>query len=276
MSIFEAIVLGIVQGLTEFLPISSTAHLRIVPAFVGWDDPGSAFTAVIQLGTTAAVLIYFRRDLWRIARAWLGSLRTGGAGARSSQDARLGWFIVLGTIPIGIFGLAFKHQIENGARDLYLIGTMLIVFGLVMLAADRSARQERDLDSMTPRDGMFVGVAQALALIPGVSRSGATISAGLFRGLTREAAARYSFLLSTPAIVLAALFELKGIVDGSEHTGASATDLIVSTLFAFVVGYWSISFLLRFITRHGLVPFVIYRLGLGAVVLALTAGGAIS
>jgi undecaprenyl-diphosphatase len=276
MSIFEAIVLGIVQGLTEFLPISSTAHLRIVPAFVGWDDPGSAFTAVIQLGTTAAVLIYFRRDLWRIARAWVGSLRTGGAGARSSQDARLGWFIVLGTIPIGIFGLAFKHQIENGARDLYLIGTMLIVFGLVMLAADRSARQERDLDSMTPRDGMFVGVAQALALIPGVSRSGATISAGLFRGLTREAAARYSFLLSTPAIVLAALFELKGIVDGSEHTGASATDLIVSTLFAFVVGYWSISFLLRFITRHGLVPFVIYRLGLGAVVLALTAGGAIS
>jgi undecaprenyl-diphosphatase len=276
MSIFEAIVLGIVQGLTEFLPISSTAHLRIVPAFVGWDDPGSAFTAVIQLGTTAAVLIYFRRDLWRIGRAWLGSLRTGGAGARSSQDARLGWFIVLGTIPIGIFGLAFKHQIENGARDLYLIGTMLIVFGLVMLAADRSARQERDLDSMTPRDGMFVGVAQALALIPGVSRSGATISAGLFRGLTREAAARYSFLLSTPAIVLAALFELKGIVDGSEHTGASATDLIVSTLFAFVVGYWSISFLLRFITRHGLVPFVIYRLGLGALVLALTAGGAIS
>jgi undecaprenyl-diphosphatase len=243
---------------------------------VGWDDPGSAFTAVIQLGTTAAVLIYFRRDLWRIGRAWLGSLRTGGAGARSSQDARLGWFIVLGTIPIGIFGLAFKHQIENGARDLYLIGTMLIVFGLVMLAADRSARQERDLDSMTPRDGMFVGVAQALALIPGVSRSGATISAGLFRGLTREAAARYSFLLSTPAIVLAALFELKGIVDGSEHTGASATDLIVSTLFAFVVGYWSISFLLRFITRHGLVPFVIYRLGLGALVLALTAGGAIS
>jgi undecaprenyl-diphosphatase len=276
MSIFEAIVLGIVQGLTEFLPISSTAHLRIVPAFVGWDDPGSAFTAVIQLGTTAAVLIYFRRDLWRIARAWLGSLRTGGAGARSSQDARLGWFIVLGTIPIGIFGLAFKHQIENGARDLYLIGTMLIVFGLVMLAADRSARQERDLDSMTPRDGMFVGVAQALALIPGVSRSGATISAGLFRGLTREAAARYSFLLSTPAIVLAALFELKGIVDGSEHTGASATDLVVATLFAFVVGYWSISFLLRFITRHGLVPFVIYRLGLGALVLALTAGGAIS
>jgi undecaprenyl-diphosphatase len=275
MSIFEAIVLGIVQGLTEFLPISSTAHLRIVPAFVGWDDPGSAFTAVIQLGTTVAVLIYFRQDLWRIAKAWLASLRSGGA--RHSQDARLGWYIVLGTIPIGIFGLAFKHDIENGARDLYLIGTMLIVFGLVMLAADRAARQERELDSMTPKDGVFVGVAQALALVPGVSRSGATISAGLFRGLTREAAARYSFLLSTPAIVLSALLELKGIVDGSEHTpGVSAADLIVATLFAFIVGYWSISFLLRFITRHGLTPFVIYRLGLGALVLALTAGGAIS
>src|SRR4051794_29749252 len=274
MSLFEAIVLGIVQGLTEFLPISSTAHLRIVPAFVGWEDPGSAFTAVIQLGTTVAVLIYFRDDLWRIARAWVASLR--GGGARHSQDARLGWYIVLGTIPIGIFGLAFKDQIETGARDLYLIGSALVLFSFVMLAADRYAKQQRSLEGMTPRDGVFVGVAQTLALIPGVSRSGATISAGLFRGLTREAAARYSFLLSTPAIVLSGLFELKGIVDGSEHTGASAGELIVSTLCAFVVGYWSISFMLRFVTRHGLTPFVIYRIGLGALVLALTAAGAIS
>jgi undecaprenyl-diphosphatase len=275
MSLFEAIVLGIVQGLTEFLPISSTAHLRIVPALVGWDDPGSAFTAVIQLGTTVAVLIYFRNDLWRIARAWLGSLRQPTTQPRS-VDAHLGWFIVIGTIPIGIFGLAFKHQIEHGARNLYLIGTVLIVFGLVMLAAERAARQERGIDSMTPRDGIFVGLAQALALIPGVSRSGATISAGLFRGLEREAAARYSFLLSTPAIVLAALFELKGIVDGSEHTGASTADLIVATLFAFIVGYWSISFLLRYLARHSLGVFVAYRVGLGVLVLGLTAGGAIS
>lgn len=275
MSIFEAIVLGIVQGLTEFLPISSTAHLRIVPAIVGWDDPGSAFTAVIQLGTTVAVLIYFRNDLWRIARAWLGSLRQPTSESRS-VDARLGWFIVIGTIPIGIFGLAFKHQIEHGARDLYLMGTVLIVFALVMLAADRAARQERDLDSMTPRDGLFVGLAQALALVPGVSRSGATISAGLFRGLNREAAARYSFLLSTPAIVLAALFELKGIVDGSEHTSASTADLLVAIVFAFIVGYWSIAFLLRYLARHSLGAFVAYRLALGALVLALTAGGAIS
>jgi undecaprenyl-diphosphatase len=275
MSIFEAIVLGVVQGLTEFLPISSTAHLRIVPAFVGWDDPGSAFTAVIQLGTTAAVLIYFRHDLWRIARAWFASLSRGGAG-QGSTDARLGWFIVIGTIPIGIFGLAFKHQIEHGARNLYLIGTVLIVFGLVMLAAERTGRKERSVESMTPNDGIFIGVAQALALIPGVSRSGATISAGLFRGLTREAAARYSFLLSTPAIVLAALFELKGIVDGSEHTGASTADLIVATLFAFIVGYWSIAFLLRYLARHSLGVFVGYRVALGALVLVLTAAGAVS
>src|SRR3954451_1768658 len=283
MSTFEAIVLGIVQGLTEFLPISSTGHLRIVPAFVGWDDPGSAFTAVIQLGTTAAVLIYLREDLLRIERAWLRSLRRRAAGAasaavgaREEADARLGWYIVLGTIPIGIFGLAFKHDIEHGARNLYLIGSVLIVFGFVMLAAERFATRRRELSSMTPVDGAFIGVAQALALVPGVSRSGATISAGLFRGLTREAAARYSFLLSTPAIVLAALLELKGIVDGSEHTGASTSDLIVATFFAFVVGYFLISFLLRIVTRHGLVPFVVYRVLLGALVLALTAGGAIS
>jgi undecaprenyl-diphosphatase len=273
MSIFEAMVLGIVQGLTEFLPISSTAHLRIVPAFVGWDDPGSAFTAVIQLGTTVAVLIYFRQDLWRIAKAWLASLR--GGGARHSQDARLGWYIVLGTIPIGIFGLAFKNDIENGARDLYLIGTMLIVFGLVMLAADRAARQERDLEEMSPKDGVFVGVAQALALVPGVSRSGATISAGLFRGLTREAAARYSFLLSTPAIVISALFESRKFLRGDD-LGASGVDVVIATIVAFVVGYWSIAFLLRYLARHSLGVFVGYRLVLGTAVIVLTAAGTIS
>jgi undecaprenyl-diphosphatase len=275
MSLIEAIVLGIVQGLTEFLPISSTGHLRIVPAFVGWDDPGSAFTAIIQLGTTLAVLIYFRRDLWRIARAWLGSLRQPTSQKRS-LDAHLGWFIVIGTIPIGIFGLIFKDQIENGARSLYLIGAALILFGLVMLAAERAARQDRGIESMTARDGFVVGIAQALALVPGVSRSGATISAGLFLGLDREAAARYSFLLSTPAIVLSALFELKGVASGDSHTDASAFDLIVATILAFVVGYWSIAFLLRYVARHSLRAFVAYRVALGALVLALVAGGAIS
>src|SRR3954453_4413207 len=256
MSLFEAIVLGIVQGLTEFLPISSTGHLRIVPAFAGWDDPGSAFTAVIQLGTTLAVLIYFREDLWRIARAWLASLRAGGA--RHSQDARLGWYIILGTIPIGICGLVFKHQIEHGARSLYLIGTVLILFGLVMLAADRRARQERGIEEMTPADGVSMGLAQALALIPGVSRSGATISAGLFRGLDRASAARYSFLLSIPAVVLSGLFELRKIGDPG---GAAAGPTIIATLLAFVVGYASIAFLLRFLTRYGLIADLVYEGG---------------
>src|SRR4051794_12874096 len=249
MSLFEAIVLGIVQGLTEFLPISSTAHLRIVPALVGWDDPGAAFTAVIQMGTTVAVLIYFRRDLWRIALAWLDSVRK--RGARRDLDARLGWYIVLGTIPIAIFGFIFKDQIETGARDLYLIGTALIVFALVLMAADRGATQRRGIESLDERDGAFIGVAQALALVPGVSRSGATISAGLFRGLTREAAARYSFLLSTPAIVLSALFELRKFLRGDE-THASGGELVVSMVIAFIVGYWSIAFLLRYVSRHNL------------------------
>ena len=218
--------LGIVQGLTEFLPISSTGHLRIVPAFLGWEDPGAAFTAVTQLGTMAAVLLYFRHDLTRIALAWLRSLRD--RQVRRELDARIGWYIVLGTIPIGIFGVLFKDQIENGARDLYLIGSALIVLGLVLLAAERVGTKTRSMEQIEARDGLAVGFAQALALVPGVSRSGATITAGLFLGLDRPTAARFSFLLSVPAVVLSGLFELKSIVDGSEHTdtGAGALSLI--------------------------------------------------
>src|SRR3954447_24788588 len=176
----HAIVLGIVQGLTEFLPISNTAHLRIVPAFLGWPDPGAAFTAVIQLGTMAAVVLYFRADLWRIARTWFLSLRH--PEHRGDLDARMGWYIILGTIPIGIFGLIFKDQIETGARDLYLIGSTLIVFGLVMYVADTVGKRTRTLEQINRGDGIFIGIWQAFALVPGVSRSGSTISAGLFRG----------------------------------------------------------------------------------------------
>jgi undecaprenyl-diphosphatase len=273
VSVFEAIVLGITQGLTEFLPISSTAHLRIVPAFAGWEDPGAAFTAVVQLGTMVAVLLYFRADLLRIGRAWLRSLRD--SAVRRTLDARLGWYIVLGTIPIGIFGLVFKDQIENGARDLYLISIALIVFGFVLLAAEEVGKRDRSLEQIDRRDGVVIGLFQALALIPGVSRSGATISAGLFRGLDRPSAARYSFLLSVPAVVLSGLFELKSIADGSEavHTGAGS--LIVATVLAFVVGYWSIAFLLRYVARHSTIVFVVYRVALGVLVLALTATGTI-
>src|SRR4051794_30662220 len=166
MDALQAIVLGIVQGLTEFLPISSSGHLRIVPAFLGWEDPGAAFTAVIQLGTMAAVVLYFRADLWRILRAWLSSLRD--PPRRTELDARLGWYLIIGTIPISVFGLAFKDEIENGARDLYLIGTTLIVLGLLLLYAEKTSRRDREIDAITRRDAIIIGFSQALALIPGV------------------------------------------------------------------------------------------------------------
>jgi undecaprenyl-diphosphatase len=271
MDAFQAIVLGIVQGLTEFLPISSSGHLRIVPAFFGWEDPGAAFTAVIQLGTMAAVLLYFRRDLWNIARAWLRSLRD--REARRTMEARLGWFIILGTIPISILGLAFKDTIEDEFRSLYLIGTMLIVFGFVMLLAERVSRRDREIETLTARDAGVIGCAQALALVPGVSRSGATISAGLFLNLTRTDAARFSFLLSVPAVVLSGLFELRHI---GESGGAPAGATALATLLAFVTGYASIAFLLRWLAGHSLGVFVAYRFVLGALVIALTAAGLIS
>jgi len=272
VSIFESIVLGIVQGLTEFLPISSTAHLRIVPAFLGWEDPGAAFTAVTQLGTMAAVLLYFREDLWRIARAWTRSLRDRSA---RDQDARMGWYIILGTVPIAIFGLAFRHQIEDGARDLYLIATALIVMGLVLLAAERVGTRERGVEDLDLRDGVAMGLAQALALVPGVSRSGATISAGLVLGLDRTTAARFSFLLSVPAVVLSGAFEMRDFLgEGDDRTGVPG--LMVATLLAFVVGYASIALLLRFLASHSTYVFVGYRLVLGTVVLGLAAAGTIS
>jgi undecaprenyl-diphosphatase len=267
VDLLQAIVLGIVQGLTEFLPISSSGHLRIVPAFAGWDDPGAAFTAVIQLGTMAAVVLYFRHDLLRIARAWLSSLRD--PARRGELDVRLGWYLILATIPISIFGLAFKDQIENGARDLYIIGTTLIVLGLVLLVAERVATRTREIESITRRDAIVIGCAQALALIPGVSRSGATITAGLFLGFDRVAAARFSFLLSIPAVVLSGLFELKGVVDGSAEGAVGVGPTAVATLLAFVVGYASIAFLLRFLTTHTTGVFVTYRVVLGAAVLVL-------
>jgi undecaprenyl-diphosphatase len=273
VSVFEAIVLGITQGLTEFLPISSTAHLRIVPAFAGWEDPGAAFTAVTQLGTMTAVLLYFRADLLRIGLAWLRSLRD--PAERRQLDARIGWYIVLGTIPIGIFGLAFKDQIETGARDLYLISIALIVLGLILLVAERMGSRSRPLESINRRDGVLIGLAQALALVPGVSRSGATITAGLFRGFEREAAARYSFLLSVPAVVLSGLLELASILAGNEHQKAGLGTLVLATLLAFVVGYASIAFLLRYLASHSTTVFVVYRVGLGSLVLVLVAAGAI-
>ena len=266
----EAVILGIVQGLTEFLPISSTAHLRVIPAFAGWEDPGAAFTAVTQLGTLAAVLLYFRRDLLAIGRAWLHGL--GDSEMRRSQESMMGWFILVGTVPIVAFGAVFSDQIETGARSLRLIGVTLIALGLVLLAAERVGRRDRRLESLRWRDGILIGLAQAAALVPGVSRSGATISAGLFLGLERAAAARYSFLLSVPAVLLSGLYELGEIGgEGSASVGATA----VATVLAFATGYASIALLLRFLASHTVVVFVVYRIGLGVLVLALVAAGAI-
>jgi len=274
VSILEAIVLGVVQGITEFLPISSTAHLRIIPAFAGWEDPGAAFTAVTQLGTMAAVLLFFREDLLRVARTWLASLRR--PELRHELDARMGWYLILGTIPIAIFGLLFENQIETGARDLVLMGITLILLGFVLLAAERTGRRTRGISDLTLRDGLIVGCAQAVALIPGVSRSGATITAGLFLGFERAAAARFSFLLSVPAVVLSGAFELYGIASGEKSDQTGTVALIVATAVAFVAGYAAIAFLLRFLATHTTGVFVAYRVILGIVVLALVAAGVIA
>jgi len=219
----------------------------------------------------SAVLLYFRADLWRIASAWLRSLRD--RSMRDDLDARMGWYIILGTIPIAVLGLVFKDPIETKFRNLELIGTTLIVFGFVMLAAEAVSRRDRPLREITRRDGLLIGLAQALALVPGVSRSGATISAGLFLNFDRAAAARYSFLLSVPAVVLSGLFELRHVGEGN---GAAAAPTAIATIAAFIVGYASIAFLLRYLGNHSTAVFVAYRVALGTLVLALVAAGAIS
>jgi undecaprenyl-diphosphatase len=274
LSTLEAIVLGIIQGLTEFLPISSSGHLRIVPAFMGWEDPGAEFTAVVQLGTMAAELIYFRHDLWNIASTWLRALRR--PELRPTLEARMGWYLIFATIPISIVGLALEDQIEETFRALELIATTLIVFALLLLVADRVGKRERGMKELTLRDGIVMGLAQTLALVPGVSRSGATITAGLFLGLDRAAAARFSFLLSIPAVVLSGLYQLAGFVTGDEGTrGTGWAALALATLLAFVIGYWAISFLLRYLVTHTFNVFVAYRLVLGVIVFALAAPGVI-
>jgi undecaprenyl-diphosphatase len=270
MDFFQAIVLGIVQGLTEFLPVSSSGHLRIVPAFLGWEDPGTAFTAVVQIGTMLAVLLYFRKDLWSIATGWLAGL--GDRDKRKTLDYRMGWYIVLGSIPIAVFGLLFKDQIENEARNLYLIGSTLIVLGILLLVADKLGRHERHVGDITIRDGIIIGFAQALALIPGVSRSGATLTAGMALGFDRASAARYSFLLSVPAVVMSGLFELRKIGDGSLPIGGT----IVGTIAAFIVGYASIAWMLKWLAGHTVAIFTGYRVILGIGVIVLASAGAIS
>ena len=271
MSWFEAVVLGIVQGLTEFLPVSSSAHLRLVGEAFGWNDPGAAFTAITQIGTEAAVLLYFRHDIARILAAWVGSL-TGRR--KGDPDARMGWLIIVGSIPIIILGLLFQKQIETNLRDLRIIATALILFSLVLYWADRVGVKKRELDDLTVGHGIAFGFAQAMALIPGVSRSGGTITMGLFLGYSRAAAARYSFLLAIPAVLGSGVFQayeaLTGDVAGET---VSWGPTIVATVIAFAVGLSVIAWLLRYLDRGSFTPFVVYRIVLGLLVLALVGMG---
>ncbi|MFN8075353.1 MAG: undecaprenyl-diphosphate phosphatase [Kineosporiaceae bacterium] len=264
----HALVLGLVQGLTEFLPISSSAHLRVTAALLGWSDPGAAFTAVTQLGTESAVLLYFRRDLGRIAAAWLRSLPT--PARRADPAARMGWYVIAGTVPIAVLGVLFQDAIETQARDLRLIAVSLIVFGLVLGAADRVTANQRLLEQLSTPHALTFGAAQALSLVPGVSRSGGTISAGLLLGYTREAAARYSFLLAVPAVLASGLLELTKIGHGS---GTAWAPTLAATLVAFVAGYATISWLMRYLTTHRFTGFVAYRISLGTLLLVLLAAG---
>jgi undecaprenyl-diphosphatase len=265
----------VVQGLTEFLPISSNAHLRIVGAAFGWDDPGAAFTAITQIGTELAVLIYFAKDIARIVAAWVGSLFN--AKRRSDPDARMGWLIIVGSIPIIILGLLFQKQIETNLRDLRIIAIALVAFSLILYIADRKGAKNRELEDLTIGHGVVYGLAQALALIPGVSRSGGTITAGLFLGYTRSAAARYSFLLAIPAVLGSGLYEVYKSFKGGVH-GAQVEwgPTIVATVLAFVVGLSVIAWLLRYLNKGSFTPFVVYRVVLGLLVLALVGTGVLS
>ena len=285
MNVLEAIVLGLVQGLTEFLPVSSSAHLRIVGELIGSGDPGAAFTAITQIGTETAVLLYFRWDIaricvhwWRAVRGDLGTdwrSRTGApVGGERDPDAQMAWFIALGSVPIVVLGLLFQDAIEQPFRNLWLIVLTLAGFALVLDWADRRGRKERVLTELTPRHAVLFGLAQAMALIPGVSRSGGTITAGLLMGYTREAAARYSFLLAIPAVLGSGVYQAVKSVGTFGEAGTPAVGVtLVATLVAFVVGYVVIIGFLKIVSTYSYRPFVLYRIGLAVVVALLLVVG---
>jgi undecaprenyl-diphosphatase len=274
MSWVQVIVLAILQGLTEFLPVSSSGHLAIASRVFFTEDAGASFTAVTQLGTEVAVLVYFARDIARIIKAWWGGLFVT---AHRTADYWLGWWVIIGTIPIGVFGLLFKDEIRTGARNLWLIAIALIVFSAVIAAAEYYGRQTRRVEQLTWKDSVIVGLAQCLALIPGVSRSGATISAGLFVGMDRELAARFGFLLAIPAVFASGLDSLPDAFHPvGEGMSASGPQLSVATLIAFVVGFAAVAWFLRFLVRHSMYWFVGYRVVLGTVVLILLGAQVVS
>ena len=271
MTLLEALILGLVQGLTEFIPISSTAHLRIVPALLGWEDPGAAASAVIQLGTLLAVIIYFSRDLTRMTVGFFRGLARGQPFGE--PDSRLAWYVIIGTIPVSVFGLLFKDFIETGARNLWLISVSLIVVAVLLFFAEHRVRgaQLRPIEDVNLGDAVAVGFGQAMALIPGMSRSGSTMMVGLFRRQSHAAAARFSFLLSVPAILLSGLFEL--FAEWEHLTALGWLPVLVATIVSFVSGWASIWFLLRYLKTHTTSIFIYYRIALGALMLALLAQG---
>jgi undecaprenyl-diphosphatase len=280
--VIEALVLGLIQGLTEFIPVSSSAHLRIAGIFLeGGKDPGAAFTAIIQLGTETAVLVYFWKDIVRIVRAFfLGLFAVKGADGqprvpRSDHDYRMGWLIIVGSLPIVILGVALQDLIEHQFRSLWIIAFTMIVFGILLGIADRVGRKRKTLEALSVRDGIVYGIAQALALIPGVSRSGGTIGAGLVLGYTRAAAARYSFLLAIPAVWGSGLYEL---VKTARDPGAevfTGVETFAATAVAFVVGLVVIAFFLRYLNRGSFLPFVAYRILLGVLLIGLLLAGVV-
>lgn len=274
----NAIILGVVQGLTEFLPISSTAHLAIIGKLISEaKDPGATFTAITQIGTELAVLIYFRRDIASIAGAWFRSLnRKAHLTHLQKSDARLAWLIAIGTLPIVTLGFLGQSFIENELRSLWIIASTLIIFGFLLGFLDYMGRNERTLDQLTPGHGILYGLAQSLALIPGVSRSGATIAMGRILGYRRESALRYSFLLALPAVFGSGLYQLKKAIEEPGIRVFTMSQTITATVIAFLVGYAVIAWLMRYISTKSFTPFVIYRIVLGTALLIALATGAIS
>jgi len=278
VGLLEAIILGFVQGLTEFLPISSSAHLRILGEVAGWGDPGATFTAITQLGTETAVIIYFRRDIGRIISKWFRSFGSRG-GRRSTgvqkgdPDVRMGWLIIVGTIPIVLVGYFAQDYIRSVFRSLWLVAIVLIVFGILLGLADWLGRKNKDLTQLSYRDGILTGLGQMLALIPGVSRSGASTSVGLALGFNRPAAARYSFLLAIPAVFGSGLYELVTSFREPDSNAYSALETAVATVVAFGVGFAVIAGLMAYISKRSFLPFVIYRILLGTTLLILLSLG---
>ncbi|MFT4188484.1 MAG: undecaprenyl-diphosphate phosphatase [Aeromicrobium sp.] len=271
MEFLQSIVLGVLQGLTEFLPISSSAHLAIFPKFLGWEDPGAAYTAVVQIGTEIAVVLYFWRDIWTIGSGWVRGLFS--AEARQEPEWRMGWFVIVGSLPIVAIGLLLEDMIDDNFRNLWVIGTTLIVLGVVLGIAERVGRNARPIEDLAWGHAVLLGLAQAAAVVPGVSRSGATISMGLFLGYERAAATRYAFLLAIPAVVGAGVYKLKDIPGGDNAYGWGPT--LVGTVVSFAVGMAVIHWLLKWVSTRSYAPFVVYRIALGSLVLILLGCGVI-